>query len=282
MFDGLPGRVEVDFSPSNETYNGNWRWWVDHETGIRFYEACLGTAKLACDAHHWVHTGLKSAVFLSLLGDLQLQHATTYFLTVRATDNAGHSTSASSDGVTIDLTPPLTNGVVEHGLWSTHVRKYTNRRDLVLMRWRGIRDLEVCALWSAVAYLCACGPWLGRASVTMRLMLSRDRVESSNSNTGWDVALNSTTVVSPTWFRSWQSGLVTKLQWLTLKWNTHTCTTAPCARWYVLLHAHLLCLELLALVCDPELFVASRISLPLRGHRMELACGRLHGRRELW
>lgn len=227
MFDGLPGRVEVDYSPSNETYTGNWRWWVDHETGIRFYEACLGTAKLACDAHEWVNTGVKHTVFMSLLDGMQLQHATTYFLTVRATDNAGHSTSASSDGVTVDLTPPLTSGVVEHGLWSTQVRKYTNRRDLVLMRWRDIRDREVRKHGVRVScFRCACE---SIARSRDKALSPCDRAGSFNFSTGWAVLLSWMVVASPTWFRLWRSAWVTKPRLLTSSWSMHTCTTVPCA-----------------------------------------------------
>lgn len=142
VFDGLKGRLEVDFSASNETFAGNWRWWRDHETGIRFYEAALGTTRGATDAHDWVNVGLKTEVFFSFFGADQLQHAQKYYLSVRATDNAGHSTIGFSDGVRIDITP-ANEGLIEHGLWDTEVRRYTNRDDLVLMRWVGIVDLQV-------------------------------------------------------------------------------------------------------------------------------------------
>jgi len=139
VFDGLPMRPEIDLSPSNETFAANWRWWKDHETGIRYFEAGLGTRKGAVDVQDWVNVGLKTQVFMSFFEERQLIHGTRYFVTVRATDNAGHQTIASSDGVTIDITPPL-DGDIEHGLWDTPVRKYTNRHDLVLMRWVDMRD----------------------------------------------------------------------------------------------------------------------------------------------
>ena len=150
VFDGLQGEREVDFSPSNETFAGNWRWWRDHETGIRYYEAALGTKPGLTDTHDWVRTDLKTFVFFSFFGADQLQHAQKYFVTVRATDNAGHQTTSASDGVVIDITHAL-EGVIEHGLWDTEVRKWTNRHDLVLLRWAGIIDPEVscAATWCA-------------------------------------------------------------------------------------------------------------------------------------
>ena len=141
VFDGLAGRQEVDFSPSNETFAANWRWWRDHETGIRFFEAGVGTSPGAVDVHDWVQVGTRTTAFFNFFGDKQLTHGQKYFTSVRATDNAGHTTVGSSDGVVIDITP-TEEGVIEHGLWDTPVRKYTNRFDLVLMRWSGVTDAE--------------------------------------------------------------------------------------------------------------------------------------------
>ena len=104
VFDGLAGVQEVDFSASNETFAGNWRWWRDHETGIRFYEAALGTQRGGTDTHDWVNVGTSTRVFMSFFDTEQLQHGETYYLSVRATDNAGHTTVGWSDGVTIDIT----------------------------------------------------------------------------------------------------------------------------------------------------------------------------------
>lgn len=132
----------MDLSPSNETFSGNWRWWRDFETGIRYYEAALGTIPGATDVQDWINVGTDTFVFMSFFGERQLRHAQKYYLSVRATDNAGHQTVGSSDGVRIDLTPAQ-DGIIEHGLWDTRVSKYTNRDDLVLMRWRGIIDMEV-------------------------------------------------------------------------------------------------------------------------------------------
>ena len=141
VFDGLASELEVDLSPSTETFAGNWRWWADFQTGIRYYEAALGTAPGLDDVHNWTNTGLATKVFFSLFGDDQLLHDETYYLSVRATDHGGHSTMASSDGVLIDTTAPQ-GGLIEHGLWDTEVRRYTPRADLVLMRWSGFVDPE--------------------------------------------------------------------------------------------------------------------------------------------
>lgn len=145
VFDGLPGRVEEDASPSNATFVGNWRWWKDHESGIRFYEVALGSQPGAADVHPWVNTGLRTQAFLAMPDDGQMMQGATYYLTVRATDHANHSASASSDGVVIDITPPVT-GVVAHGMQGDPPQLYTNQAALILLQWTGIEDDEVRGL----------------------------------------------------------------------------------------------------------------------------------------
>ena len=140
--DGLPLRGEVDFTPSNATFAGNWRWWQDRESGIHHYDAALGTTPGGDDAYGWTSVGLETSVFFSLFGENQLHHGVKYFLSVRAVDNAGHSTVASSDGVVVDRTAPDVGSVV-HGLADIPVRKYASRTDLVVMMWNGIHDGEV-------------------------------------------------------------------------------------------------------------------------------------------
>ena len=85
--------------------------------------------------------GLSTNVFFSFVGAEVLQHAQTYYLNVRATDNAGHSVVASSDGVIIDITPAL-HGLVEHGLHATVARQYSRFTNVALMRWTGVVDPE--------------------------------------------------------------------------------------------------------------------------------------------
>ena len=140
VFDGLPQRLEEDFSASDELLAGNWRWWRDQESGIRFYEVSVGTHPGSNNTRGWSNVGLANSTIFSFL-DEKLAHGTTYYVNVRAFDNAGHSVMASSDGVTIDLTPAEL-GLVEHGLWSGDASRYTNRDDLVLMRWSEVTDAE--------------------------------------------------------------------------------------------------------------------------------------------
>jgi len=142
VLDGLPEYVEVDVSPSNETFAGAWRWWVDHESGIREFEVGLGTSPGAVDVQPWQSVGLETSVHMSFTDEQQLLHGVTYYLTVRATDNAGHQTVASSDGVIIDITPALPGSVVHH-VENEAVRRFTNSEDELYVRWEDVEDPEV-------------------------------------------------------------------------------------------------------------------------------------------
>lgn len=142
VFDGLPGRVEEDVSPSNSSFVGNWRWWKDQESGIRFYEVAVGSEPGRADVYPWTNVGTRTHALLALRDDQQLQQAGTYYMSVRATDHANHSVTASSDGVTIDITPPL-SGTVGHGMQGEPSQRYTNQDELILLQWTGIDDPEV-------------------------------------------------------------------------------------------------------------------------------------------
>ena len=142
VLDGLATRLEVDFTPTAHVYTGHWLWWFDRETKIRYFEAALGTSPGADDAHGWVNVGSATTVHFTLLGGDELVHGATYYLSVRATDDAGHSTVASSDGVTVDTTPSLAGGV-QHGLQTAAATLYSSRTDSVELRWSGITDAEV-------------------------------------------------------------------------------------------------------------------------------------------
>lgn len=142
VLDGLATRLEVDFTPAAHVYTGHWMWWLDHETSIRYYEASLGTLPGADDAHDWLNVGTDTQVHFSFGPGEQLVHGMTYYLNVRATDDAGHRAMASSDGITVDTTPATTGGVL-HGLATGTASAYTAAMDTFQLQWDGIVDPEV-------------------------------------------------------------------------------------------------------------------------------------------
>lgn len=76
---------------------------MDSETDISGYEVCLGTTQGDCDEIDFRSVGLDAAHNFT---GLQLRHQESYYVTVKATNNAGMSTQMSSDEIKIDVTPP--------------------------------------------------------------------------------------------------------------------------------------------------------------------------------
>ena len=80
-----------------------WDNFIDPESDIAQYEACLGTTLEECDEISYQSTGLNTThIFTSL----KLRHQETYYVTVKATNNAGLSTQVASNEIKIDVTPP--------------------------------------------------------------------------------------------------------------------------------------------------------------------------------
>jgi hypothetical protein len=76
---------------------------MDPESNISQYEICLGTSQGECDEIDFRSVGLNTTHNFT---ELKLRHQETYYVTVRATNNAGLSTQVTSDEIKIDITPP--------------------------------------------------------------------------------------------------------------------------------------------------------------------------------
>ena len=76
---------------------------MDPESDISQYEICLGTTQGECDEIDFRSVGLNTTHNFT---ELKLRHQETYYVTVRATNNAGLSTQVTSDEIKIDVTPP--------------------------------------------------------------------------------------------------------------------------------------------------------------------------------
>jgi hypothetical protein len=97
----------VLFMANNESMSIGWDF-QDIESDISAFEYCVGTGNTTCDLINWTSSGrdeLDSLVkFVTVT--LPMAAGQTYYARVRAYNFAGLNTTASSKGVTIDLTPP--------------------------------------------------------------------------------------------------------------------------------------------------------------------------------
>ena len=88
---------------STTTLSANWTGFSDANSGIANYEYAIGTTLGGKDTKDWTSNGLETTFTLT---NLTLTYTNTYFVSVRANDNAGNvSNIATSSGAVVDLYP---------------------------------------------------------------------------------------------------------------------------------------------------------------------------------
>ena len=103
-----------DYSSDNTRLSASWSS-QDTETGIKKYSYCLGTQLGLDDVVGWTDT-VANGVNLTALN---LINGGKYYFSVRATNNVGlQSSIGTSDGIIIDITPPLLPVVTDDGEYS--------------------------------------------------------------------------------------------------------------------------------------------------------------------
>ncbi|CAE7943370.1 unnamed protein product, partial [Symbiodinium sp. KB8] len=106
VFDGLVPSVagDLDYQFTNDTIRAAWTRFRDLQSGIADIRVAVGTAGLTDNVVAWTH--LPPATTAVVLPGLALNDGATYTVSVLAINGAGGSTQVSSDGVTIDASPP--------------------------------------------------------------------------------------------------------------------------------------------------------------------------------
>jgi hypothetical protein len=103
-----PG-ADVEFQASGSTIVANWGGFGETGSGIGAYAWAIGTTPGAADVRPFTDVGTSTSATGTGLG---LTNGSTYYVTVRATDNAGNvGAPATSDGITVDTAPPAPGAV---------------------------------------------------------------------------------------------------------------------------------------------------------------------------
>jgi hypothetical protein len=91
--------ADINVQPYVTTISANWSGFSDTGSGIKRYEWAIGTTPGGTNVQAFTSVGTRTSARNSLLN---LTEGTTYYVSVRAIDNAGNtSTAVSSNGVTI-------------------------------------------------------------------------------------------------------------------------------------------------------------------------------------
>ena len=137
VYDGSSDRNDRELQSSTSEISANWSPFTDSNGRITMYEMCVGTEQEKCDVSDFVNLGI--ALKGSIQG-LSLNHTKRYFVTVRATNEAGYSTMAASNGVLVDSTPPV-GGEVRDGRTLADI-DFQAGDTYMYANWDEFQDLE--------------------------------------------------------------------------------------------------------------------------------------------
>jgi len=158
--DGI-SQVDVDVQGS-WTFSANWDHWTSVFSPMVSYEWCLGTTPGAEDVMPWTATsGLRVWASASFDDTTSVHPGAMVFASVRGTTAAGLSSVSSSDGVLVDLTPPVM-GNVYHGSRAAPLNlNTTSCSHVVEATWDAADDLET----GVVSYTVSVGTQPGLANI---------------------------------------------------------------------------------------------------------------------
>ncbi|XP_067670383.1 uncharacterized protein [Haliotis asinina] len=106
------------------------------DLGIAYYSYAIGTFPGGQDVQSFTNVGLAHSVHIP---NVTLATGQTFYVTVKAFDRLGHSASATSDVVLVDVTPPKTGDIFIGNSLNRHSVVSTNR---LTIHWTGFEDPE--------------------------------------------------------------------------------------------------------------------------------------------
>ena len=126
---------DLVFTGADTSLTATWEGYIDAISGIAYYEYAIGLSAGAGDVLSWVNNALDTTLFVS---DLDLDHATLYYQSVRAVDLVNNvSVAASSNGIMTDHSPPE-EGVINDGIGADETWLITN--DRLYLNWNSFQD----------------------------------------------------------------------------------------------------------------------------------------------
>ncbi|XP_078700910.1 uncharacterized protein LOC144927390 [Branchiostoma floridae x Branchiostoma belcheri] len=126
---------DLDYQTDKTTISAHWGGFHDPHTDIVSYKWSIGTCPMCKDVLEDVDLGIKSDMSAS---NLPLVPGFTYYVTITACNAAQLCTTASSDGVLMDDTPPVA-GTVRDGAADVDVQ-YQPSTYLLRASWFGFHD----------------------------------------------------------------------------------------------------------------------------------------------
>ena len=138
VFDGEEDGADISVQSSARDITANWNEFEDPESDVIGVTWCAGTAPSRCDLVGRTQIEPSETSVRQVL-DEALTSGQRYYVTVQATNGAGLVTSLTSDGVTVDTTPPVQGQVIDG---DTVDVDFLYGEDDVTARWFNFSDRE--------------------------------------------------------------------------------------------------------------------------------------------
>ncbi|XP_022100338.1 uncharacterized protein LOC110984441 [Acanthaster planci] len=143
LFDGPYAGQDLTFTKDRNEICANWHNWHDPESGISSYLWAVGTQPGLSNVVNYIKLSHREHTACS--DYVTLQHRETYYSTLIAF-HGGYdkvNVTASSNGVTVDLTPPMQGNVWDSSLaGTTDDLDFSSRPATVEAQWHGFSDPE--------------------------------------------------------------------------------------------------------------------------------------------
>ncbi len=138
ILDGTEEGKDIDVQQSRTVIEAHWSAFDDLESDVIKVTWCAGLSSSACDLVNETQLDHNSTLARSVLTN-PIMNGQKYYVKVKATSGAGVTTSLTSNGVTVDDTPPMSGTVID-GMVSDV--DYVNGEDDIRARWFDFVDLE--------------------------------------------------------------------------------------------------------------------------------------------
>ena len=134
------GVVDVEYQFSSSQLSASWSGFTDSDSEITEYRWSIGTSPQAGDILEATYVGVANRATTS---GLCLVDKTTYFVSVTAYNAAGLTVTATSNGITVDQSPPMAGDVYDgmSGSLSTEIDYQANTASLSAT-WQPFTDPE--------------------------------------------------------------------------------------------------------------------------------------------
>ncbi|XP_065839867.1 uncharacterized protein [Oscarella lobularis] len=152
VYDGMDGD-DVDFWYSDVGFWSHWSEFVDEESGVVSYRWLIGTNPEGCQVLIATAVAENRTVFCP---SCHFIPGVQYFVTVEGTNGAGLKSTASSDGLVVDLTAP-DSGTVTSLTWASN--------DVLTIDWSGASDPDT-GISSCLAIAHNSAGWSKRVPLT--------------------------------------------------------------------------------------------------------------------